>query len=63
MPPERVCKNAKAFVAALVLPLCLIGMEACGRARHWARELMSLNVIASLFITSIVGRLERETCF
>jgi transposase len=25
------------------LPSCLIGMEACGSAHHWARQLMSLG--------------------
>ncbi|MGU3546246.1 IS110 family transposase, partial [Methylobacterium sp. A52T] len=25
------------------LPRCLVGMEACGTAHHWARELMSLG--------------------
>jgi transposase len=30
-----------AFVADL--PPCLIGMEACGSAHHWARELLKLG--------------------
>lgn len=25
------------------LPACLVGMEACGSAHHWARKLLSLG--------------------
>lgn len=27
----------------LLLPPCLVGMEACGSAHHWARELLALG--------------------
>jgi transposase len=34
-------KNLLAFFASL--PLCLVGLEACGSAHHWARELIKLG--------------------
>ena len=33
-------KDVLAFFAQL--PECLVGMEACGSAHHWARELIKL---------------------
>jgi transposase len=44
------------FFAAL--PPCLIGMEACGRVYHWARELQklghTLKLIAPQFVKPYV---------
>ena len=34
-------KDVLAFFAQL--PECLVGMEACGSAHHWARELIKLG--------------------
>jgi transposase len=34
-------KNVLAFFGAL--PPCVIGLEACGSAHHWARELVKLG--------------------
>ena len=34
-------KDVLAFFAEL--PECLVGMEACGSAHHWARELIKLG--------------------
>ena len=34
-------KDMLAFFARL--PKCLVGMEACGSAHHWARELVKLG--------------------
>ena len=39
MIPQR--KDVLAFFAQL--PECLVGMEACGSAHHWARELIKLG--------------------
>jgi len=39
-------KNLLAFFAAL--PRCLVGLEACGSAHHWARELIKLGHDARL---------------
>jgi transposase len=36
-----VAKDVLAFFAQL--PECLVGMEACGSAHHWARELIKLG--------------------
>jgi hypothetical protein len=45
-----------AFFAGL--PPCLIGMEACGSAHHWARKLIKLGHEVRL-IPGISGRLDR----
>jgi transposase len=36
------------------LPACLIGMEACGSAHHWARELESLGHTVKLMAPQFV---------
>ena len=36
------------------LPPCLIGMEACGGAHHWARELKKLGHIVKLIAPKFV---------
>jgi transposase len=36
------------------LPTCLIGMEACGSAHHWARELESLGHTVKLMAPQFV---------
>ena len=36
------------------LPQCLVGMEACATAHHWARELMKLGHIVRLMPASYV---------
>ncbi|SCU74913.1 transposase (fragment) [Cupriavidus necator] len=43
-------------VAALLanLPTCLIGMEACGSAHHWARELQALGDTVRLMAPQFV---------
>lgn len=38
-------KDVLAFFESL--PCCLIGLEACGSAHHWGRELMSSTMRAS----------------
>ena len=38
--PLRRVKVLEFFAS---LPVCLIGMEACGGAHHWARELTKLG--------------------
>ena len=32
------------------LPKALVGMEACGGANHWAREITKLKLIALQFV-------------
>ena len=39
-------KDVLSFFAAL--PPCIIGLEACGSAHHWARELVKLGHVARL---------------
>ena len=39
---KRVSR-AKVFEFFAELPPCLVGMEACATAHHWARELKSLG--------------------
>jgi transposase len=39
-------KDVLSFFAAL--PACVIGLEACGSAHHWARELVKLGHVARL---------------
>ena len=36
------------------LPLCLIGMEACGSAQHWARKLQSMGHTVRLMAPQFV---------
>ena len=48
MRPARSCFGASCAAAKLLdffaaLPPALVGMEACGGAHHWARELASLG--------------------
>ena len=41
-------KDVLAFFAAL--PPCLVGLEACGSAHHWARELIKLGITVTLYL-------------
>ena len=47
------------------LPPCLVGMEACATAHHWARELMTLGHSVKLmppaYVNSYVWRWPRTT--
>ncbi len=35
------------------LPKCLVGLEACGSAHHWARELIKLAVTVTVHILTL----------
>ena len=41
------------------LPACLIGMEACGTAHHWAREVFKLGHTVRLMPPSYVNGMDR----
>src|SRR4051812_40889100 len=41
-------RRAEVLVFFAQLPPCLIGMEACATAHHWARELMRLGLTVKL---------------
>jgi len=47
-------KDVLAFFAQL--PECLVGMEACGSAHHWARELIKLGHDARMMPPAYVKR-------
>jgi transposase len=51
-------KREKFLAHFINLPPCLIGMEACGGAQHWARELIKLGhtvkLLAGKFVKSFV---------
>ena len=40
---RRKLRRGKVLEFFANLPVCLIGMEACGGAHHWARELTKLG--------------------
>ena len=40
---RRTLRRAQVLPFFAKLPPCLIGMEACGTAHHWARELIKLG--------------------
>lgn len=40
---NKALKRDKFLEFSLTVPPCLIGMEACGGAHHWARQLMCLG--------------------
>nr|AGO88410.1 Transposase IS116/IS110/IS902 family protein [Methylobacterium oryzae CBMB20] len=40
---RKALRRAQVVPFFAKLPRCLVGMEACGTAHHWARELMSLG--------------------
>ena len=40
---RRVLRRAQVLPFFAKLPPCLVGMEACGTAHHWARELARLG--------------------
>jgi len=40
--------EASCWNSSLSLPPCLVGLEACGSAHHWARELISLGMTRGL---------------
>ena len=43
------------------LPPCLIGMEACGSAHHWARKLQSMGHTVRLMAPSSSSRMSKPT--
>ena len=43
------------------LPPCLIGMEACGSAHHWARKLQSMGHTVRLMAPSSSSRMAKPT--
>ncbi len=40
---RRTLRRAQVLPFFTKLPPCLVGMEACGTAHHWARELIRLG--------------------
>ena len=40
---RRKLRRAEVLPFFADLPSCLVGMEACGSAHHWARELIALG--------------------
>lgn len=40
---RKTVRRAKVLVAFAQMPPCIVGMEACGSAHHWARELRKLG--------------------
>jgi transposase len=44
------------------LPACLIGMEACSSAHHWARKLQALGHIVRLMAPQFVREEQQERC-
>lgn len=40
---RRTLRRAQLLPFFASLPPCLVGMEACGTAHHWARELIKLG--------------------
>ncbi len=40
---RKALRRAQVMPFFAKLPRCLVGMEACGTAHHWARELMRLG--------------------
>lgn len=40
---QRKLRRAKIIGFFTDLPACLVGMEACASAHHWARELMAMG--------------------
>ena len=55
-------KNVLAFFAAL--PPCRVGLEACGSAHHWARELIKLGhdarIMPPAYVKPYVHRQKRD---
>jgi transposase len=45
---RKKLRRAQALAFFTELPPCLVGMEACASAHHWARELMKLGHTARL---------------
>ena len=43
------------------LPPCLVGMEACGSAHHWARKLQSMGHTVRLMAPSSSSRMSKPT--
>ena len=41
----RKLRRAQVLAFFAKLAPCLVGMEACGSAHHWARELMALGLV------------------
>lgn len=51
---KKQLKRSQVMAFFANLPQCLIGMEACGSAHHWARKLQGLGHTARLIATQFV---------
>ena len=51
---KKSLKRMQALPFFANLPVCLIGMEACGSAHHWARKLQTLGHIVKLMAPQFV---------
>ena len=49
---KRQLKRAQMAMFFAKLPPCLVGMEACGSAHHWARKLASFGHTVKLMARS-----------
>ena len=52
---RKMLQRAKVLAYFAQLPPCLIGIEACGGAHYWARELTKLGHTVKLMATQYVG--------
>jgi transposase len=53
---KKQLKRDKVAEFFVNLPPCLIGMEACGSAHHWARKLQSFGHTVRLMAPQFVNR-------
>ena len=58
---SRRVKRHQLLDAVANLPVCVIGMEACGRAQHWGRAFEQLGHTVKLMSPSMSGPMSRPT--
>lgn len=56
---RKTVKRNKLLEIFANLPPCLVGMEACSGAHHWARELSKLGHTLALWLLSLLSLIDK----